>query len=168
DHRRGGRERLDGVGGAPRQHPEQELHRDRRRRRQGVGRHALFHPSVRPAGAVTAGPRSHPLPQEVVPMYSLALLTALALPAAAPAAPGGMAPEQALAVIDAKGKMIITHVSCTCYGPAVQENVVTVPGEKDTKVKVKVSSVMLTTAEIDAKHVQAYTVAGKTIPVQKL
>ena len=101
-------------------------------------------------------------------MYSLALLTALALPAADPAAPGGMAPEQALAVIDAKGKMIITHVSCTCYGPAVQENVVTVPGEKDTKVKVKVSSVMLTTAEIDAKHVQAYTVDGKTIPVEKL
>jgi hypothetical protein len=101
-------------------------------------------------------------------MYSLALLTALALPAADPAAPGGVAPEQALAVIDAKGKMIITHVSCACYGPAVQENVVVVPGEKETKAKVKTSTVMLTTAEIDAKHVQAYTVDGKTVPAEKL
>jgi hypothetical protein len=105
-------------------------------------------------------------------MFSVALLTALALPAADPAAPGGMAPEQALAVIDAKGKMTITHVSCNCYGPSVQENTVVVPGEKgddkSTKVKVKVSMVMLTTAEIDAKHVQAYTVDGKTIPAEKL
>jgi hypothetical protein len=105
-------------------------------------------------------------------MFSLALLTALALPGAEPAAPGGMAPEQALAVIDAKGKLTITHVSCNCFGPAVQENTLALPAKGDekapAKVKVKVSTVTLTTAELDAKHVEAYTVDGKAIPAEKL
>src|SRR5262249_50386876 len=145
---------------------------DRRRHREGVRRLAVFHAGVWQAGEVTpARPvRFPPLPQEVAYMYSLALLTALALPGADPT-PGGMAPEQALAVIDGQGQLPLTHVGCACFGPAAQEPTVPVPGEKDekaAKVKVKVSTVMITTAEIDAKHVQAYTVDGKTIPAEKL
>jgi hypothetical protein len=110
-------------------------------------------------------------------VYTLLLLTALAQPVepAVPPqpgnAPGGMAPEQVLASIDAKGKLTIVHVSCNCYGPMAQENTVEVPGKKDekpTKVKVKVSSVVMTTAELPAKHVEAYTAGGERIEPEKL
>ncbi len=106
-------------------------------------------------------------------MYTLLVLTALAQPGAPPAeaAPSGTPPEQVLATIDAKGKLTIIHVACNCYGPAVQENTVEVPGKKDekpTKVKVKISSVTMTTAELPAKAVQAYTVDGSQIEPEKL
>jgi hypothetical protein len=98
---------------------------------------------------------------------------ALALPAADPAAPGSAAPVQALAGIDAKGVLKITYVCAGPYGAGGQEHVVPVPGGKDdekapAKVKVKVTTLMVMTAELDAKHVRAYGVDGKAIPADKL
>jgi len=106
-------------------------------------------------------------------MYTLLALMALAQPVPPPAeaARSGTPPEQVLATIDAKGKLTIVHVACNCYGPAVQENTVEVPGKKDekpTKVKVKITSVTMTTAELPAKSVQAYTVDGSQIEPEKL
>jgi hypothetical protein len=105
-------------------------------------------------------------------MYTMLLLTALAQPAAEPEAVGGMAPQQALASIDAKGKLTITYLTCTCYGgnPDHTVDVVETRGtEKVTsKVKVKVSNLMVTTAELPAKHVEAYTADGRAISADKL
>jgi hypothetical protein len=102
-------------------------------------------------------------------MLSLVLLAAIAQAPPEPAAPGGMPPEQALAFIDAKGKLTITRVGCAC----AQEQEVTVyetkGGEKvPAKVKVKVTSLMTTTAEIPAKYVEAYTADGKPVAADKL
>ena len=106
-------------------------------------------------------------------MFGCVLLTALALPGADPAAPGSAAPIQALAGIDAKGNLKITYISAVPFGPGAQEHVVPVVREKgDEKapapVKVKVTTVMVMTAELDAKHVQGYTADGKAIPADKL
>jgi hypothetical protein len=105
-------------------------------------------------------------------MFSLVLFAALAQPGQ-DAAPGGEAPVQGLAVIDAKGKITITYVSCNCYGPGMQDNTVTAHEIKGNEkvpvqVKVKVSSVMVMTAELPAKHVEAYTADGKAISAEKL
>jgi hypothetical protein len=101
-------------------------------------------------------------------MYSLLLLSALAPSAAEPS---GMAPEQAVASIDAKGKLTITLVACACYGPGSHE--VEVQETKGTdkvaaKVKVKTSSVTVTTVELPAKHVEAYTADGRPVDADKL
>src|SRR5579872_1990430 len=101
-------------------------------------------------------------------MYTLLVLTVLAQPQPPPAAPSGTPPEQVLASIDAKGKLTLTHVSCNCYGSATQENTVTaheIKGDDKVpvQVKVKVTSVSLTTVELPAKFVQAYTATGTTI-----
>jgi hypothetical protein len=106
-------------------------------------------------------------------MFSSVLLTALVLPGADPAEPGGAAPVQALAGIDAKGNLKITHITAAPYGPGAQEHAVPIPGEKGdekapAKVKVKVTTLVVTTAELDAKHVQAYTADGNAIPADKL
>jgi hypothetical protein len=110
-------------------------------------------------------------------MYTLLLLSALAQPVEPPVPPqpgdlpGGMAPEQVMACIDAKGNLTIVHVTCNCYGPATQETTVEVPAKKDekpTKVKVKMSSVVMTTVELPAKHVEAYTAGGERIEPEKL
>jgi hypothetical protein len=82
-----------------------------------------------------------------------------------------MAPEQVMASIDAKGKLTIVHVSCNCYGPGMNEMAVDVPGKKDekpAKIKVKVSSVVMTTVELPAKHVEAFTAGGERIDAEKL
>jgi hypothetical protein len=103
--------------------------------------------------------------QEAPVMFGLVLLAALAQPAPEPAAPGGMAPEQALAVIDAKGKLTITRVGCAC----AQEMTVTKGADKEAvQVKVKVTSLTLTTAELPAKYVEAYTADGKPVTPEKL
>ena len=101
-------------------------------------------------------------------MYSLLVLAALAQPAPEAATPGGARPEQALAKIDGKGKLTITLVSPACPGPGGPETTVTVYEKKGTEkvavqVKVKVASVVLTTAELPAKYVEAYTVEGTAI-----
>ena len=105
-------------------------------------------------------------------MLSLVLLTALVL-GANDAAPGGQPPEQMLASIDSKGKLTLTHAVCVCYGPSAHENTVTAYETKDkdkvaVKVKVKTASVMVTTAELPAKYVEAYTLDGKAIAPEKL
>jgi hypothetical protein len=116
-------------------------------------------------------------------MYTLLVLAALAQqPVPAQPLPGqpdkpaetasGMAPEQVLATIDAKGKLTIVHVQCNCYGVPSQETTVDVPGknpdDKPTKVKVKMSSVTMTTYELPAKVVEAYTAGGERIEAEKL
>ena len=104
-------------------------------------------------------------------MLSLVLLTALAQPA--PAAPGATQPVQVLARIDAKGNLTITSVtSCGSGGstaaPLPPE--VVPPGKAPAKepVKVKVTTVLVTTLELPAKAVEAYTTDGRTIPAEKL
>src|SRR5205085_7402325 len=104
-------------------------------------------------------------------MVSLLLLTVLAQAPDVPAPTGGAPPEQVLAKIDGKGNLIITTVTCACYGPASQEHVVNagdLKGKEKVPVKVKTSSVIVTTAELPAKHVEAYSVDGKTISAETL
>src|SRR5262249_7571464 len=102
------------------------------------------------------------------------VLTALAQPATEPAAPSTRAPEQVLAVIDAKGKMTITHVTPACMAPGGGggEHTVTLPmkgGEKaPVQVKVKLNGLNVTVAELPAKHVEAYGMDGKPIAAEKL
>ncbi len=105
--------------------------------------------------------------------FSLVLLAALAQAAPEPAAPSGMPPEQALASIDAKGNLTITYVTCTCVGPMNGEQIMPMHEPKETgkvpvKAKVKVTTVMVTTAELSAKHVEAYTADGRPINGEKL
>ncbi len=101
-------------------------------------------------------------------MYALLVLTALAqAPDPAPMTAGTMPPEQVLATIDGKGKLTIVHVTGACYGPGQMEHNVTVPKEK-VPVKVKTTSVMMTTVELPAKHVEAFTVDGKAITAETL
>jgi hypothetical protein len=99
-------------------------------------------------------------------VYTLLALAALAQPVPEGAAPGSAPPEQVLATIDAKGKLTLTHVTCACYGPAVHEQTVT--GKDKVPVKVKTSSVVLTTAELPAKSVEAYSIDGKAISTETL
>jgi hypothetical protein len=99
-------------------------------------------------------------------MFSIVLLTALAQPA--PAAPSGAQPAQVVARIDAKGNLTITTISnapnpAGCYGlpPAPFA-----PGKEPVKVKVR--SVLVTTMELAAKEVEAYSVDGKRISAETL
>jgi hypothetical protein len=109
-------------------------------------------------------------------MYGLFLVAVLAQPAAEPAAAGGLPPEQALASIDARGNLTITHITCACPGPAqyLQPAVPApeTPGAENapakTKPKVKVTSLMVTLTELPAKDVQAYTADGRRITAERL
>jgi len=106
--------------------------------------------------------------------FSLVLLAALAQAAPEPAAPSGMPPEQALAIIDAKGNLMITHVACSCVAFPGGEAVMPAhdpKGDRDkapAKAKVKTVSVMVTTAELPARNVEAYTADGRAINAEKL
>jgi hypothetical protein len=104
-------------------------------------------------------------------MYSLVLLAALAPAAPEPAEPSGMPPTQMLASIDGTGKLTLTWVACNCDYPLPPE--VVPPGPKGEEKapeapKVKVRSVTVTTAELSAKHVTAYTVDGRPVAADKL
>jgi len=104
-------------------------------------------------------------------MYTLLVFTVLAQAPEVPATPGGAPPEQVLARIDGKGNLTLTSVTCACYGPAQQEHTVNAGdprGKEKTPVKVKTSSVIVTTAELPAKHVEAYSVDGKAISAETL
>jgi hypothetical protein len=110
-------------------------------------------------------------------MYALVLWTALAQPGREPAAAGGLPPAQMLARMD-KGTLAITQVSFSvpgsCYGsygsyyssgygsgaPAAP------PGK--AAVKVKVTSVLVTTVELPAKNVEAHTTDGRAISATEL
>jgi hypothetical protein len=103
-------------------------------------------------------------------LVSLVLSAALAA-APEPAPPSGTPPQQAVAVIDGEGNLRITIATCNCFGPGVQE----MPAEASEKtagdkasVKVKISSVTLTTVELPAKAVDAYTADGTAIKKEKL
>jgi hypothetical protein len=103
---------------------------------------------------------------------NLVLLAALAQAVPEPAAPSGLPPEQALASIDAKGNVTITYITCSTGPLQVWDNLL--PDlEKGTpkgpvKAKVKVTNLMVTTAELPVKHVQAYTADGRPITAEKL
>jgi hypothetical protein len=106
-------------------------------------------------------------------MYSLIVLSALAQPAPAPepAVPSGIPPEQMLASIDVKGKMKFTFVMA--HEPATHEQTVTTYQTKGTEkvpiqVKVKVSHLSVTTAELAAEHVEAFTVGGRPLSREQL
>jgi hypothetical protein len=105
---------------------------------------------------------------------TLVLLAALAQPAP-PTVPGALAPEPAVAVIDGEGNLRITQVSTPVYGngPAPATRVVTWTEKRgnDTvqvTAKAKITSVVLTTTEMPAKVVEAYTSDGKPIAKEKL
>src|SRR6516162_9988789 len=103
-------------------------------------------------------------------MYSLLLLTALAPAAPEPAAPGGTPPVQMLAGIDGTGKLTLTFVACVCDPLAGPEIIGPGPRVEDKgpgAPKVKVTTVMVTTAELAAKHVEAYTADGRAIAAEK-
>jgi hypothetical protein len=111
-------------------------------------------------------------------MYTLLALTVLAQPAPAPGA-GATQPTQVVARID-KGNLLITSVAnlggsdyAGCYGfpgVVVPADPAALPGKAPAKapVKVKVSRVVLTTVELPAKEVEAYTTDGKTVSAEKL
>jgi hypothetical protein len=103
-------------------------------------------------------------------MYSMILLAALAQPAGPePAVPIGMAPDQGLATIDAKGKLIIWRVTTSCFGAPSQEVELNAADKKETeKAKAKITNMMLSVVELPAKNVEAYTVDGKPIAAAKL
>lgn len=116
-------------------------------------------------------------------MFSLVLLTALAQPAPVAAAPSGTQPIQLLARIDAKGNLTITTVASLdhggygyggCSGSAppvvIPRDAVLPPGTAPAKapVKVKVTTVMVTTMELPAKSVEAFTTDGKAISAETL
>jgi hypothetical protein len=85
-------------------------------------------------------------------------------------AAGGTPPEQVLAKIDGKCNLTITAVTCACYGPTSHEHTVNADpkGKEKVPVKVKTSSVIVTTAELLARHVEAYSVDGKAISAETL
>jgi len=104
-------------------------------------------------------------------MYSLVLLAALAPAAPEPAEPSGMPPTQMLASIDGTGKLTLTWVMCNCDYPGMPEIVPPLPKGEDKAPeapKVKVRSMTVTTAELSAKHVTAYTVDGRPVAADKL
>jgi hypothetical protein len=103
-------------------------------------------------------------------MLTLILSAALA---AAPetAAPGGAPPQQAVAIIDGEGNLRITIATCNCFGPGVQEIPID-PTDKSAAdkapIKVKTTSVTLTTVELPAKVVEGYTADGQAVKREKL
>jgi hypothetical protein len=101
-------------------------------------------------------------------ILSLVLLAALAY-APEPAAPSAAPPQQAVAIIDGAGMLKITQVASGGFGPAAQAMEVTVgPMDKPVTVIVKTTTVQLTTVELPAKYVEAYTVDGTPIAREKL
>ena len=113
-------------------------------------------------------------------MYGLLMLTALAQPAPKPDAPGGLPPTQMLARIDGRGTLTLSYVTSLpgggCYGgfgggygytPPTYPRT---PGAPPAKAppKVKITTLMVTTAELAAKHVEAYTADGRTVTAEKL
>jgi len=105
-------------------------------------------------------------------MFTLIVLAALAQPPAAEVSPAvGLPPVQGLASIDAKGKLTLWRVTPGCFGMAIQE-VPLAPSEKRDKdeaaATAKVTNVMLTIVEVPSKNVEAYTVDGKKVAVDKL
>jgi hypothetical protein len=105
-------------------------------------------------------------------IFSLVLLTALAPAAPEPAAPSGLSPDQAVAIIDNKGNLRITQASTPCgYGagsPAAEAAVLVKQGDEKVAIKVKTTRVILTTVELPALCVEAFTVDGKAIAAEKL
>jgi hypothetical protein len=104
-------------------------------------------------------------------MYSLVLLAALVPAAPEPDAPSGTPPVQMLASIDGSGKLTLTYVGCYCDDLGVPEIVPPPPRGEDkapAPPKVKVKTVTVTTAELAAKHVQAYTADGRAVAADKL
>src|SRR5262249_35765784 len=71
--------------------------------------------------------------------------------------------------IDAKGNLRITRASSPCgYGPETETAVLVKRGDEKVAVKVKHTSVILTTVELPASAVEAYTADGKPISAEKL
>lgn len=115
-------------------------------------------------------------------MYTLIVLSVLAQPDTKPAAPGGEAPTQMVASIDSKGTLRLTFATSLgcyggCYGTAPVVPVAPgplPPGAAPAKApapappKVKITTMMVTTAELSAKNVSAYTAGGRTIPAERL
>ena len=106
-------------------------------------------------------------------MCNLVLLAALIQAAPEPAAPSGLPPEQGLASIDAKGNLTITFITCSPvinpwggYSAPMQEEKGT--GKGPAKVKVTVTPLLLTKAELSAKDVEAHTADGRPISAEKL
>ena len=110
-------------------------------------------------------------------MYTLLVLTVLAQPEK-PDAPTGQAPTQMVAGIDSRGTLRLTFATPSyggCYGgwgsgpsmPPPSPPGVT-PAKAPAPPKVKVTTVTVTTAELAAKHAQAYTADGRTIPAERL
>ncbi len=101
---------------------------------------------------------------------SLVLAAALVGAQAEPATLSGTPPQQALAIIDGEGNLHITIATCNCF-PGSQETTVEVPdkpGGEKAQVKVKMSSVTLTTVELPARAVEAYTADGQPIKRDRL
>jgi hypothetical protein len=107
-------------------------------------------------------------------MVSVLFLMALAHPAGpASESPTGTPPVQALAVMDAKGRMTLTRVQPVCgTGPMTREvevNAEPKRGDKEPfKIKARITKMVLTVVELQADYVEAYTVDGKAIPAAKL
>lgn len=95
-------------------------------------------------------------------MFSIVLMTALAQPA-----PGGAQPAQVVARID-KGNLTITFVTDFPSGGYGSGPGTVVPVSGKAPVKVKVTSVVVTTAELPAKEVAAYSTDGKAISAETL
>src|SRR5690242_61336 len=108
-------------------------------------------------------------------MYSLLLLTVLAEPETRPAPASGAQPMQVQARID-KENLTITMIRTIdqgggCYGSAPLPREGDAPPRKDTEkvpVKLKVTTLMMVTAELPARSVQAHTVEGKAISAETL
>jgi hypothetical protein len=104
-------------------------------------------------------------------MFSLVVFAALGQPPIEPALPGGMPPTQMLASMDAKGKLTLTWVATA--GAASYEQNVPVPTKKGTDkgpatAKVKLTHLMVTTAEMSAEHVEAVTAGGRPVSREQL
>ncbi|HVS35699.1 MAG TPA: hypothetical protein VMS17_08955 [Gemmataceae bacterium] len=83
--------------------------------------------------------------------------------------PSGMPPQQALAIVNGEGVLKITQIDAGCFPSADQDvPVATGPMGQTVTVKVKTTTVQLTTVEFPAKYVEAYTVDGATIAREKL
>lgn len=101
----------------------------------------------------------------------LVLMSALTLPGLEPSAPSGAAPRQVLARIDSKGNLKITYAASVWSGfgggamnvPVEQEK-----GKPPVPVKVRVTRLMVTTVEVDAKHIKAYTTDGRPVAGKRL
>jgi hypothetical protein len=90
---------------------------------------------------------------------------------APPSGPGALAPQPAVAVINSEGKLRITQVSSSNYGPASRDVTWTEKRGSDTiqvTGKARSTSVVLTTTELPASIFEAYTSDGKPIAKEKL